>query len=170
MKMLDFPNARQTFEYDCGAKAMHAVLAYYGIDVNENEIIRIAHTNKKSGTSLQGMMAVARHFKLSATMGEMSVQKIKECIGKDIPIILLLQAWAKRKVKNWQNHWNDGHYVVAIGYDKKKIYFEDPYTISHTFLPYKELERRWHGEKRCRIGIVIKGKKKYSSEKSIPMG
>ena len=112
------------------------------------------------------MMAVARHFKLSATMGEMSVQKIKECIGKDIPIILLLQAWAQTKSQNWQNHWNDGHYVVAIGYDKKKIYFEDPYTISHTFLPYKELERRWHGEKRYRIGIVIKGKKKYSSKKA----
>ena len=165
MKMLDFPNARQTFEYDCGAKAMHAVLAYYGVNANENEILKIAKTNKRSGTPLRGMVAVAHHFKLSVTMEEMSVEKIKESLKKDIPVILLLQAWAKRKVKNWQNHWNDGHYVVAIGYDKKNIYFEDPYAIS-----CQELERRWHGEKRCRIGIVIKGKKKYSSKKSIHMG
>jgi len=47
MKMLDFPNARQTFEYDCGAKAMHAVLAYYGVNANENEILKIAKTNKR---------------------------------------------------------------------------------------------------------------------------
>ncbi len=170
MKTLDFPNARQTFEYDCGAKAMHTVLAYYGINANESDILKIARTTKKSGTSLHGMVKVAHHFKLPATMEEMNIQKIKEYLKKDIPVILLLQAWTKRKVKNWQNHWNDGHYVVAIGYDKKKIYFEDPYAILRTFLPYKELEQRWHGEKRCQVGIIIKGKKKYSSKKSIHMG
>ena len=115
------------------------------------------------------MVAVAHHYKLPVTLEEMSVEKIKESLKKIFRSFCFCRH-GKRKVKNWQNHWGDGHYVVAIGYDQKKIYFEDPYTISHTFLPYKELERRWHGEKRCRIGIVIKGKKKYSSEKSIPMG
>jgi len=40
MKILDFPELRQTFNYDCGAKALQSVLAYYGIDIREEEIIK----------------------------------------------------------------------------------------------------------------------------------
>jgi ABC-type bacteriocin/lantibiotic exporter with double-glycine peptidase domain len=53
-KILDFPTLRQMDEYDCGASAMQSVLDYYGIDVGENNIIRLAK-NKKSGTSTAGL-------------------------------------------------------------------------------------------------------------------
>src|SRR3989344_2144803 len=174
MKWIDFPSLRQTFEYDCGAKAMHACLSYYGINTNEYDVLRIAHTTPKSGTSLHGMVAVAKHFKLDIKVEEMDLEKLKGYIDRKMPVILLLQAWSKRKIKDWKDHWSDGHYVVAIGYDKEKIYFDDPYSVLRTYLTNKELEQRWHGcgdsrkDKRHHVGIVVQGEKnKYSSIKAV---
>ena len=182
MKWIDFPNLRQSFEYDCGAKVMHAILAYYGISTNEYDVLRVARTDPRKGTSLQGMLAVAKHFRLTAEVKEISVEELKKYIDKKMPIIILLQAWPKRKIKDWKNHWADGHYVVAIGYDKKKIYFEDPYSVLRTFLTYKELEDRWHDlvglhwgsrrkeTERYHVAIVVQGSKnKYSSTRAIHM-
>lgn len=176
MKWIDFPNLRQTFEYDCGAKTMHAILAYYGINTNEYDVLRIARTTPKLGTSLHGILAVAKHFRLSARIEEMSLEKLKKYIDLKMPIILLVQAWPKHTVKNWKKHGADGHYVVAIGYDKNKIYFEDPYSILRTYLTYKELEERWHGwgdsrkVLRYNVGIVVQGRKGlYSSIRSVHM-
>ena len=176
MKWIDFPNLRQTFEYDCGAKAMHAILAYYGINTNEYDVLRISRTTPRWGTSLHGIMAVAKHFQLNAKVEEMPIEKLKKYIDQKMPVILLLQAWPKQKIRNWKKHWTAGHYVVAIGYDKNKVYFDDPYSILKTYLTYKELQERWHGcgdsskDKRFNAGIVVYGAKhKYSSTKAVHM-
>jgi predicted double-glycine peptidase len=33
--MIELPSGRQTFDFDCGAKALQLVMAYYGVDVRE---------------------------------------------------------------------------------------------------------------------------------------
>lgn len=38
--MLNFPELRQTYGYDCGAKATEAVLAYFGMDIREDLIMK----------------------------------------------------------------------------------------------------------------------------------
>ncbi len=143
---------------------MHAVLAYYGIDTDESRILRIARTTPKYGTPLHGMVRVAKHFKLKAKIMErLSVENLKKNLTKGIPVILLLQAWG-RKGKNLKHDWKDGHYAVAIGFDKKKIYFEDPSSILRTYISCQELEERWHdrdGEKKhFKTAIVVSGPKK----------
>ncbi len=41
--------------------------------------------------------------------------------------------------------WGEGHWVVAIGYDRAGMYFEDPSLAAiRGFLPYAGLEERWH--------------------------
>ena len=50
MKISDFPCFDQIYNYDCGAKSAEAVLAYYGVDVDENTIMKMAGTTKKHGT------------------------------------------------------------------------------------------------------------------------
>jgi len=163
MKILDFPNARQTYNYDCGAKAMHAVLSYYGINTNESKILQIAKTTPQYGTPLQGMVKVAEHFKLKAKVEMLSIPKLKNYIQKRIPVILLLQAWSS-KVKDWKRDWKDGHYVVAIGYDRERIYFEDPSSVLRTYISYQGLEERWHdqsrGKKYFNLGIIVSGPSK----------
>ena len=163
MKILEFPTARQTYNYDCGAKAMHAVLTYYGIDTNENKILQIAKTTPKRGTPVHGMIRVAQHFKLKARIEELSIPKLKKYIDREIPVILLLQAWGGQ-VADLKRDWKDGHYVVAIGYDKERIYFEDPSSILRLYISYQDLEERWHdidkAKKYLQTGIVVSAPKK----------
>ncbi|MEK7596261.1 MAG: cysteine peptidase family C39 domain-containing protein [Patescibacteria group bacterium] len=166
MKLISFPEFRQTFDYDCGASAMQSILAFYGIDVGEKQVMKIAGT-AKAGTSIKGIKKVARKFGLKAKSGAMSVKDIKKFINKNIPVIVPLQAWANNKNNkkvDWEKDWRDGHYVIAIGYDKEKFYFEDPAAVLRTYLAYDEFEKRWHDsdtnrKKYNHYGIIIYGKK-----------
>lgn len=172
-KILNFPLLRQTYEYDCGAKALHSVLIYYNIDVSEEEVMAITKTNQ-NGTPVKGIIKAAKHFGLKASEEILEVADLKKYIKKKIPVIVLVQAWPKEKVTNWRDHWDDGHYVVAIGYDRKKIYFADPYSILITYLTYKELKDRWHDidssvdRKYYNLGIPVLGNgKEYRNPKKI---
>ena len=171
--MLNFPLLRQTYEYDCGAKALHSVLIYYNIDVSEEEIMAITKTNK-NGTPVKGIVQAAKHFGLTASEETLNIEQLKKYIKNKVPVIVLLQAWPTKKVANWQEHWADGHYVVAIGYDRKKIYFADPYSILRTYLTYNELKDRWHdidssvNKKYYNLGIPVLGQAgKYRNPKKI---
>jgi predicted double-glycine peptidase len=46
---------------------------------------------------------------------------------------------------SYAEEWDSGHWVVAIGYDDDKVYFEDPW-IPHAraYLTWDELDDRWH--------------------------
>jgi ABC-type bacteriocin/lantibiotic exporter with double-glycine peptidase domain len=163
MKTITLPQLHQTYCYDCGAKALQAVLVYYGIEIREDNIIKFAGTTK-DGTSIQGIIKVATKYGLKTVSRQMTINDIKEYIKKKIPVILVLQAWTKKKKVNWEKDWTDGHYVVAIGYTKDKILFEDPSSFKRTYLEYDELEKRWHdvgtdGKKYFHYGIAIFGKK-----------
>jgi hypothetical protein len=41
--------------------------------------------------------------------------------------------------------WDNGHYVVVLGLDKKYVYFQDPYVrMGKGFVPRKTFEEHWH--------------------------
>jgi len=174
MKILKFPELRQTYNYDCGAKAIQTVLAYYGIDEREEVIIKLAKT-KKSGTYINGIVNALKKYDLKTKVKNLTIEDLKKYIDKGNPVILVLQAWTDKKKINWKKDWLDGHYVVAIGYDKSKIYFADPSSILRTYLSYKELKDRWHdkdvgGKKYVNYGIIVYGKKpKFDFKKIIHM-
>lgn len=173
MKELDFPKLRQTYEWDCGAKALENVLTYYGIEIREELIIKYAKTNPKDGTKIDRMIKTLKKFKLKFDAKNMTIKELKNYIDKKIPIIILLQAWNKKNI-NYSKDYYDGHWVVAIGYDKTKIFFEDPYSFKKTYLKNKDLKDRWHAkenrQKIMNFGIAVFGRKpKYNSKKAIPM-
>lgn len=175
MKILKFPNLRQTYEYDCGAQAMQSVLAYYGMDVPEGIIMQIAETTR-GGTNISGLTKVARKYGLKVSVRKMNVDKVKKYIDRKIPVILFVQAWPNqsKKVVNWLHEWDSGHYVVAIGYDKDRIYFEDPATFNVAFLTYDELRNRWHDiehdKKYEHYGMAVYGKEPvFDPEKIVHM-
>ena len=173
MKKIDFPDLRQTYEYDCGPKVLQSVLVYYGINLRQELLIKKAGTSKLEGTSIKSMLNVLNHYKLKTDSGIMNIKKIKKYVKKNVPVILLLQAWSTKKI-DYSKSFNFGHWVVAIGYNKNKIIFEDPYSFNRTFLTHKELNLRWHGKdngkKFFNYGIAVYGKKpEYKSKKIIPM-
>lgn len=166
-KLLDFPIMRQAYEYDCGANALQGILAYYGLDVNESTIMKIAKTSSRFGTKIKGLKKVARYFGLKYIEEKnMDIFKLKQFLDKKIPVMILLQAWNGKSKVDWKKDWKDNHYVVAIGYTNNRVYFEDPYSERRTFLSYKELQERWHvieerGIKRVDWGMAIYRPKKY---------
>ncbi len=173
-KLMDFAELRQISNYDCGACALQAVLAYYGFDTNEQEIMRLTKT-RKIGTSIKHIEMVLKKFGLKYKAKKMDIKQIKHNINKKIPTIIPLQAW-KHNVKNWKREWYSGHYVIAIGYDKNNIFFEDPGCVARTYLTYKELLERWHDldiskkqkNKLINYGISVYGKKPvFSSKKAV---
>jgi predicted double-glycine peptidase len=174
MKLLSFPEFRQTYNYDCGANALQTVLEYYGVDVREDKLMRLAGTNKNNGTPISGIIKVLKKNKLRFKVGELSIKKLKKYIDEKIPVIILLQAWTEKKKVDWEKDWKDGHYVVAIGYSKNKFYFQDPSSPNRTYLTYKEMEKRWHDEdedkRYVHYGIVVYGKKpRFNLRKIIHM-
>lgn len=175
MKILNFPDLRQTYDFDCGANAAQCVLDYFGIDTNEKEVMKIAGTTR-GGTPIKGVIKTLEKFGLKVKAREMSIEQIKKFIDKNIPVILLVQAWTEQKKVDWKNDWKDGHYVVAIGYDKHKFYFEDPSSELRTYMHYKELDKRWHDvdtnrKKYVHFGIAVYGKKpKFDIRKKIHLG
>lgn len=161
---MPYPFKRQVYSYDCGASCMETVLTYFGYDEREDNIMKIAGTDNKKGTSIEGLMKVAKKFGLKYKAREnMTIDDVKKCINRRRPCITPIQAWISNKKKNWEDDWLHGHYVVPIGYDNKNIYFEDPASDHRTFLSYEEMERRWHdknaaGNKLIHFGIMFYGK------------
>jgi len=60
----------------------------------------------------------------------MTLNDIRNFIDNGIPVIVLIQAWAESLV-DYSQDWEDGHYAVAIGYDRDTIYFMDPSTLGN---------------------------------------
>lgn len=174
MKILDFPLLRQAYEYDCGANALQAVFAYYGLELDEDIIMREAKTSK-SGTRFENIVKIAKKYRFKVDFMEMNLEQIRSYIDKKVPVIILLQAWSEKARKKWTKDWKDGHYVVAIGYGRNKIYFADPYSFNRVFLSDKEIIERWHDingkRKYVNYGLAMYGKvPKFDSKKINRMG
>lgn len=164
MKILQFPELRQVYNFDCGASALASILTYYGIDVREDKLMSLAETSK-DGTGLAGIAKVLEYYGLEFQMGSISTEELKLFINEGYPVLITLQAY-KISDLPYTECWDDGHYVVAIGYDERNIYFEDPSSYKRTKLSFVELVERWHdiesnGTKLIQWGCVVKGTPQY---------
>jgi ABC-type bacteriocin/lantibiotic exporter with double-glycine peptidase domain len=144
--IIDLPSGRQAFDFDCGAKALQIVMAYYGLDITEGRLIKELKSSSE-GTSVNNMISFAekKGFKVVAQCGA-ALKTIKEYIDKSIPVIVLVQAWADKymTLEDWKDDNDDGHYVIVMGYSGSIIVFEDPASFRRTWLTEEEFLVRWH--------------------------
>ena len=91
----------------------------------------------------------------------MRFSQLRTCLDRGIPVLLMLQARNDPKT-DYTHTWDCGHWVVAIGYDREVVYFEDPCTKEYrAYLSYVELDDRWHdveGPSDCevyRYGVAL---------------
>lgn len=173
MIQLNFPELRQTSDYDCGATVLQAVLAYYGREVSEEVVLKLAKTSKEEGTAISRILGTLEDFGLQFDKKVMTNSDLKMYLDKKIPVIILLQAWREEKI-DYARDFADGHWAVVIGYDNERIIFEDPYTFERSFLTEKELSERWHGQEDGQVitnlGIAVYGPEpNYDSKKLIHM-
>ena len=172
------PLVRQTTEYTCGVAALQSVLLYYGVpDEQESELAKVLGSTSDAGTNYRAIVSYAQElgFAVSAK-SRMTVAELEVSIDAKRPVILALQAWAEDASIDWRKSDDNGHYVVATGYDTKNLYFMDPSTRGrYTFIPRAQLEARWHdfdaeaGEL-DHFGIVISGRAPaFDSERAVAM-
>jgi uncharacterized protein len=175
-KLLDVPNLRQTHEYSCGPGAVQAVLAYYGEDFRESELIDLMKTSKDQGTYSKDIVKFLHSQGLSATIKhKMTIEELLSYIDKNIPVIVLIQAWGNEKdfKNNYKDCWDDGHFVVVVGYTEKNILISDPAIYNTGYIPVSEFGDRWHDfdegdTKTYHLGIPVYGKKpKFNKEEFV---
>jgi predicted double-glycine peptidase len=146
MHMINLRIGRQTFEFDCGPKALQTVMEYYGVEVREDVLIKELQSDTR-GTSVDSMVYVAEKygFKVHATTA-VPLEEVKRFVDEGYPVIVLVQAWADRymTIEDWKTDYDDGHYVVVIGHSGNIIIFEDPSSIQRTWLTEEEFLARWH--------------------------
>ncbi|MDX2104867.1 MAG: C39 family peptidase [Candidatus Melainabacteria bacterium] len=170
--LIKIPLTRQATDYTCGAAAMQSMLGYYGEDLNESELAKILKTNDQEGTDYNEIVALAKEKGYSVNVfKDMTLKDLKKQLDKKTPVLCLIQAWATKKT-DYKTDWNDGHYVVAIGYDKNKIYFMDPSTLgNYTYIDQKGFLKRWHDknskETLNHFGLTIKKKKTAYKQEEI---
>lgn len=174
LKILDFPELRQVYSYDCGANAMQSIVIYYGDDVREQEIMKIAGTTK-DGTPPSGLKKVAEKYKIPFKDGKFTINDLKTHIDNKWPTLIPIQAYPENPEDVvYEDDWEDGHWVIVIGYTKTGIVFEDPSSTKRTFIDYVDLDKRWHDEDNDKnrldhYGIVFTGIPNYRSNDIIKM-
>jgi ABC-type bacteriocin/lantibiotic exporter with double-glycine peptidase domain len=164
--MINLHNTRQSFDYDCGVKAIQTLMAYYGVYTREDDLIRELGAGKH-GTEVEKIIATAQSRGFTVKAKEhMKISELKKYIDDGIPVLVVLQAWADRfmTIADWQTDFEDGHYAIVIGYVGKVLIFEDPASFRRTWLKEHEFMARWHdtsydrSHKYIQFGMVVLGK------------
>ncbi|MBM4340113.1 MAG: hypothetical protein FJ110_11290 [Deltaproteobacteria bacterium] len=154
------PLAYQSYDYTCGISALQSVLYYYGKELRHDELVKALEPDPIKGTNYRRIAEFARSlgFRVDVLV-HMSLEDLKTLLDSRKPVIVAIQAWPDSPIR-WSESWDEGHYAVAIGYDKTNIYFMDPSIFGHyAFIPIPEFLDRWHDiddqEKLIHFGMVI---------------
>lgn len=154
------PLVRQGRNYTCGLASLEAVNEAFGTrDEGELEIAEHAGSTPEAGTDPNSLQGEAERLGLKSELHEnLTLDQLKGFLDQEKPVICAIQAWGEPE--NY-GQLDDGHYVVAIGYDDENIYFEDPSMEGHYgYLPNEEFLARWRdkeddGEIWNRSGLVL---------------
>jgi len=171
LKMLEIPfQDRQGTNYTCGADSVQKVLVYYGEDYREMNLAEILKSDPENGTLVKNIVDFFHSKGFKAVVKEkMTIKDLIKHIDRNIPVIIMIQAWGDTG-KDYSKDWDDGHYVVVMGYTKDKLIIADPALFTLGYIPKKELVKRWHdvdGDKKTyQLGISVFGKKpKFDMDK-----
>jgi predicted double-glycine peptidase len=144
------PDTTQQTDYTCGASSLEAVCKYFGVGPDWEFEFKNDMRMPRSGADPEHIITALKKYGLEfEEFYPMSLSQLKDCLDRQRPVIVMLQAWgeteggnARRGYKQW---YDDGHWVVAIGYDDEGVFFEDPSLQAvRGFIPFAEFEERWH--------------------------
>lgn len=146
--VLRLPDVRQQTNYTCGPVALQAVLGYYGEEHFEEDLAELCGADPEEGTPPDRLVRAARELGFQAEVRQnMTLADLEQSIADRVPVMIAAQAWRDEDQKQipWENLWDSGHWMVVVGLDKDKVYFEDPSILgSLGEIPREEFLQRWH--------------------------
>lgn len=148
------PDVSQQTDYSCGASALQAVAKYYGVGPDDEwEFVRDLRMDHRIGSHPDQIKRAAEEYGLKwREYLPMSLDDLQSELQHRHPVLLMIQAWGEQKVRgrwtprrDYRRDWKDGHWVVAIGYARGAVFFEDPsLNAVRGYLLDRDLDRRWH--------------------------
>jgi len=173
---LPLPLIAQAHSWSCGAAAMLSVLSYWQVyDGNESSLYSGLGTTDQDGTDPLNMAKFAQSLDLEAEVKvNQTIADLYQGLLHKKTVILDIQAWGGTGTDpiDYENRWEDGHYVVLVAIDRAYLYFMDPSVIGgYAFMAKKDLVKRWHdyeirnGERveNMQLAIYIQGSDAVSS-------
>lgn len=139
------PDTTQDEDSTCGASSLLSICLYFGVGpVEEREVVKAMGMDLRYGSNPEHIVKAARQYQLRFHEEQpMSIRRLLRLVGERKPVLVMLQAWGGRP--SYKDDWEDGHWVVAIGWDKNGIYFEDPVIAeARGYLTFEQMEDRWH--------------------------
>ena len=154
------PEVQQKTHFSCAAAVVHSICSYWGLGLESHyDYFPYLETDESYGTLPHKIAKYLQSVGLKASINNnMQIKELCQHVNAGNPVILAIQAYGNPKQ---YTKTGSGHYVVAIGYDDKNIFFEDPWlNCSRGFIPKSELLKRWHdldylNIKHERMGIVV---------------
>ncbi len=161
-RCIKVPLTRQAKDYTCGVAATQSILGYYGDDYRQDVLEQDLKTTQ-DGTSYKDIESFAISLGYSVDVFlDMTEEQLRSNLDQRMPVMLQIQAWADNLPADYKNDWDDGHWVIAVGYDSDNYYFMDPSTLgNYTYIPRTEFPDRWHdvdndGTQLIHFGMIIK--------------
>jgi predicted double-glycine peptidase len=162
------PNVPQPDGISCGDAALLSILLYYGVGLQKiGPIKKRLKTTRRDGTYYKHIAAYADQLGLKADILEgMTTAQLERHLTQARPVICSIQAYG-HPTDYGRDDKDNGHFVVAIGFDQNHLYFMDPsmpaWDRRRGWISKTEFETRWHddegidGRKEIirRLGIVI---------------
>jgi len=161
--LIRVPLTRQSSDYTCGVAVLQSILYFHDAhdDYFEDTLVKELKTDPVNGTSYKAMADFARSKGyLVDARTEMALDDIRNTVDNGVAgHRSLIQAWAESPV-DYSQDWQDGHYAVAIGYDRDTVYLwtHQPWEITRIFRT-RNFWDRWHDEdkgvKLNHFGLII---------------
>jgi len=153
------PAVRQKTPYSCGDAATLGVLRFWKAAefdaVDESALYAPLGTTPDDGTdpapiarTIDAVRGLSAEYRQKTAKTDVAIADVERAIDRGEPPIVDIQAWRDPKdgaPAPWSDDWDDGHYVVAIGYDDARLYFMDPSEDSgYGYIEKREFATRWH--------------------------
>jgi predicted double-glycine peptidase len=176
--LLRVPLCRQATGYTCGVASLQSILYYYGYEIRQDNLAEELESNPETGTNYHKIMNAAqvRDIRVEARR-DLTLDELKAALHGGKPVMVAIQAWADNP-SLYADDWDDGHWAIAIGYDKERIYLMDPSTLGNfTCIPVSEFLLRWHdldsdnATRLIHFGLIFDkdGRPAYDPEAILPL-
>lgn len=109
----------------CGPASLKMVLAYYGIERSEAELVTLCGTDPVRGTTAEEIARAAKSLGCTVEIHDQSsFEDIRAWLDRGVPVIV---DWFTRGRSDYpDSEVPDGHLSVVVGLDADHIYLQDP--------------------------------------------
>lgn len=123
---------KQETGYTCGPACCRMALSKFGIDVTEQELVKVLGTQMNEGTDYTGMFKFAEKYNLDVIQGQNdpNIKKLQQYVDDGWVIIIAYSL-------------DVPHYSVFLGHNGNHLFLNDPWRGERVAEQIKKFKFRW---------------------------